>query len=234
MKAELLMLHYESLAVIVARSVVPDELPQIDPDDIVQAARIGLHKGINGFDPQRGTKFETYVGTRMKYAIRDWMRAQDNMSEWSLRNIRLMSKATAEHVAKHKVVPTNVQLAETLGWRENTVAALENHRMNGRPVTITDFAVRNAMKEETLNEVFEARKADERAQNTRHREDLEWLIRHVSPQYRPMFKMRFYLNESPSNIGYVFDIRENMVSQIIAQEIKRIKPDVESQMKARN
>lgn len=64
------------------RNRLPDE---IELDDLIQDGWFGLRNALNGFDPARGVKFNTYARLRIRGAILDGLRDRD----WVPRLVRI-------------------------------------------------------------------------------------------------------------------------------------------------
>ncbi len=90
-------------------------LPEcVDLDELVSAGSVGLLSAVEGFDPGRKVKFETYSSGRIRGAILDYLRSQD----WVPRSARTRAARLAE--AKHELqsrlqrVPTRAELAKKM------------------------------------------------------------------------------------------------------------------------
>ena len=57
----------------------------LEPDDLVQAGRIGLWKAIDGYDPFSGNKFLTYAAPAVKRAVIDLIRQYSQDKAWKSR-----------------------------------------------------------------------------------------------------------------------------------------------------
>ena len=64
------------------KSSVPRDL---DRGDLMQAGVLGLIRAVELFDSDRGLKFETYAGYRVRGAMLDWMR---DKNDWFQRGVR--------------------------------------------------------------------------------------------------------------------------------------------------
>ena len=49
----------------------------VDRGDLLTAASVGLISAVEGFDPERGVRFESYCELRVKGALLDELRSQD-------------------------------------------------------------------------------------------------------------------------------------------------------------
>ena len=57
----------------------------LEPDDLVQAGRIGLWKAIDGYDLSSGNKFQTYAAPAVKRAVIDLIRQYSQDKAWQSR-----------------------------------------------------------------------------------------------------------------------------------------------------
>ncbi|ANU45668.1 hypothetical protein ADH76_17955 [Enterocloster clostridioformis] len=57
----------------------------LEPDDLMQAGRIGLWKAIDGYDPSSGNKFLTYAALAVKRAVIDMIRQYSQDKAWKSR-----------------------------------------------------------------------------------------------------------------------------------------------------
>jgi RNA polymerase sigma factor FliA len=85
---EALILHYAPLVKFVAGRVAAGLPRNVDQSDLVSTGIFGLIDAIDKFEPERGLKFETYAGTRIKGSILDGLRALD----WVPRSVRSKAK----------------------------------------------------------------------------------------------------------------------------------------------
>ncbi len=94
---------------------VSSRLPKfIDSDDLTSAGIFGLLKAIENFDPNRGTRFETYCRLRVKGSMLDELRSQD----WIPREARNRETRFQNTVSKLKDglgrEPSDQEIAESL------------------------------------------------------------------------------------------------------------------------
>jgi RNA polymerase sigma factor for flagellar operon FliA len=85
---EKLIVHYLGLVKYVAGRLAAGLPGSVDIDDLIGAGMIGLMKAIEGFDPAKKVKFETYAVPRIRGAMLDELRNQD----WFPRSVRRKAK----------------------------------------------------------------------------------------------------------------------------------------------
>jgi RNA polymerase sigma factor for flagellar operon FliA len=83
-----LLVEYAYLVKYVANRIAVNLPASVDRDDLVSSGILGLIKAVETFDPERGFKFETYAGHKVRGAILDELRALD----WVPRSVRQKSR----------------------------------------------------------------------------------------------------------------------------------------------
>jgi len=68
---------YQSLVKVVVRRFAHRLPRSVDRGDLLTAGNVGLISAIQGFDPERGVRFESYGELRVKGALLDELRTQD-------------------------------------------------------------------------------------------------------------------------------------------------------------
>ena len=72
-----LVVAYHGLVRDVVRRFAARLPRSVDPGDLMTAGSVGLMSAIEGFDPERGVRFESYCELRVKGALLDELRTQD-------------------------------------------------------------------------------------------------------------------------------------------------------------
>ncbi|MCJ7827375.1 MAG: FliA/WhiG family RNA polymerase sigma factor [Demequinaceae bacterium] len=116
-----LIVHFAPLVTIVATRLIVRLPGTVELGDLVSYGMFGLIDAIEKFEPERGFKFETYAGTRIRGAIIDELRAAD----WVPRSVRSKARAvetatrSAEQVLRRQA--TDRDVASRLGWEVSEV-----------------------------------------------------------------------------------------------------------------
>jgi RNA polymerase sigma factor FliA len=79
-----LLLEYAGLVKYIAQRIAVNLPSSVDRNDLISAGIFGLVKAVETFEPERGFKFETYAGHKVRGAILDELRALD----WVPRSVR--------------------------------------------------------------------------------------------------------------------------------------------------
>src|SRR5262249_33408569 len=95
---------------------VRNPLPVIlDSEDLVGVAVLGLIDAIERFDPERGVKFETFAGRRVRGAIVDHLRCLDWLPRTTRRHLKSVHRGLTELQNKLNRHPSDDELAKHLG-----------------------------------------------------------------------------------------------------------------------
>ncbi len=79
-----LLVEYAHLVKYTAYRIAVNLPQSVDRDDLMSSGVLGLIKAVETFDPDRGFKFETYAGHKIRGAILDELRSLD----WVPRSVR--------------------------------------------------------------------------------------------------------------------------------------------------
>lgn len=119
-----LIVHYAPLVTIVATRLIVRLPDTVELGDLVSYGMFGLIDAVEKFEPERGFKFETYAGTRIRGAIIDELRAAD----WVPRSVRAKARAvedatrSAEQDLRRQA--TDGDVASRLGWEVSEVRSI--------------------------------------------------------------------------------------------------------------
>jgi RNA polymerase sigma factor for flagellar operon FliA len=113
-RAQLLTRHI-GLVYAVARRLACGITSSVELDELVSAGTLGLAHAVDRYDPDRGTAFSTFAGTRIRGAVLDELRSRD----WLPRSIRAKYRALRASIQRLESDlgrhPTSQEIADTLG-----------------------------------------------------------------------------------------------------------------------
>jgi len=200
----------------------------VDLEDLISAGCFGLMDAVEGFDVNRGIKFETYCAPRIRGAILDQLRQLD----WVPRMVR--SRANKMEVVYHSLEarlgrpPTDDEIAAAIG------ITLQEYRDFARQNVWTRFTSLNrkvggddarALYEKDLIE-------DKRSENPVHavqRRDLKnILMKGLSANERLILMLYYYQELTMKEIGMVLGLSESRVSQMHASIMARLQAQLAS------
>lgn len=199
---------------------LPDE---VDIEDLMSAGIFGLMDAIDGYDPGRGVKFETYVAPRIRGAILDELRNMD----WVPRLVRSRSSwvdgARARLERKHGRRPTDDEIMREIGV---DASEYQKIRRDASVVGVVSLS-RKWFETDSNKDVREIDVlADAQQQNPLtevQRRDLRELItRGLSRAERLIVILYYYEQMTMKEIGATLAVSESRVSQVHASIIARL------------
>lgn len=107
-----IVLMYMDLVKMIAVSMRNIYTGYAESDDIINEGVIALMAAIDGFDPEKNVKFETYAGIRIKGAVIDYLRKLDRVP----RTLRKLSKQLDDNL--QGLIPSCAVLRQTRSLRK--------------------------------------------------------------------------------------------------------------------
>ena len=216
--------HYLPLVKYTAERVHSKLPKEVQVEDLMAAGVFGLMDAIEGFDLERGVKFETYCPRRISGAILDELRAMD----WVPRLVRSrtgqVEQARKALEAELGRKPTDQELAKKL--RVNAEEFRKVHKDAG---TVTVVSLSRKCFETDSNKdvnVIDALE-DPRQTNpfdTAQRHDLKELVtKDLSRSEQLIVILYYYEQMTMKEIGLTLDLSESRVSQMHTSIMARLK-----------
>ncbi len=196
-------------------------------DDLVSAGMMGLAQAARNFDPSLGVPFHRYAATRIKGSLLDELRANDWASRPVRAKARNMELAIERLTAKLGCIPSQSELAESMGVALSIVQGLaaDLHRAtvlnydsmlvsgDGEGVLLVDGGTPEL---ELLERERNAYLVD--------------AIRSLPPRLQVVVKGYFFENRSMQDIGAELGVSESRVSQLRAEALDLLKDGINSQL----
>lgn len=219
-----LVLRYEGLIKSIALQIcgVYNGFAQVD--DIVNEGIITLMNSVDKFDPEKGTKFETYVSKRIRGMIIDLARQQD----WLPRSIRKRSREIDRAVSSLgnclNRFPTDREIADYMGL------SVEKYREDAAATALCNIVSLEAIFERRGEgdtgislPTGEADSPEARVQQKELREQLGAGIRTLRKNEQMVLSLYYERGLNMRNIAQVMDISEPRVSQIHSRAIQKLR-----------
>jgi RNA polymerase sigma factor for flagellar operon FliA len=202
-----------------------NKLPSsVDFDDLTSAGIFGLFNAIDGYDFERGTKFETYCAARVRGAILDELRSQD----WVPRLIRARAnriQATYEELeAKLQRDPTKEEMAACL---DVSVADYEQMLQDSSAATLVSLNKRVDDGEgptgSTQADILEDKRGPSPYEHLQMKDVIRLIHKNLSKQERLIVLLYYYEELTMKEIGAALDLSESRVCQILSKVTTRLK-----------
>jgi RNA polymerase sigma factor for flagellar operon FliA len=226
-KDKLLVEYAHLVKYITARLAV--NLPaSVDRNDLISSGVMGLIKAVETFEPDRGFKFETFAGHKIRGAILDELRALD----WVPRSVRQKSRDLQRTFAKLENelgrIPYDDEVCEALGI---TLKEYEDLLAEVTPTTI--ISLEEAMpgrdsdaKELRIIDTIEDPGSDNPLKELGFAEVKNILKEAIAalPEKEKLVVALYHYEElTLKEIGVVLDITESRVSQIHSKAILKLR-----------
>ncbi len=199
--------------------------PGVELDDLVSSGIVGLIEAVDRFNPEYGTKIETFVRQRIKGAILDYLRKLDFLPRSARDRKKEIERAYYKLEEKNGKPPTEEEVAEYLGITlekllkelqilgADYVGSFVPKKVNDENNEIILYYV-----EDTGEENPEVKLEKEELQ-----EFLKKALLELPQKERLVLTLYYYEDMNLKEIGKVMNVSESRVSQIRAQAIIRLR-----------
>ena len=223
-----LLVEYAHLVKFIANRLAVNLPPSVDRNDLMSSGVLGLIKAVETFEPERGFKFETYAGHKIRGAILDELRALD----WVPRSVRQKARDLQKTYFKLENelgrIPYDDEVCEELNI---SMAEYENLLSEVTPTTI--ISLEEAMpergsdsKELKIIDSIEDPGSDNPIKELGFNEVKEILkdtIANLPEKEKLVVALYHYEELTLKEIGVVLDITESRVSQIHSKAILKLR-----------
>ena len=201
----------------------------VDYDDLYQVGAMALVSAVERFDPTKGYEFQSFASPTILGEIKKYFRDK----EWSLKVPRRMKENAGKvQEAKEKLtgklgrVPTVEEISEITGLtHEQIIQAMESAKAYGTysldsPATTSDEEADAAALEKYIG--FE----DNGFERVELGEIINNVLKNFSDTYKYIFKQRFILNKSQSEIASKLGVSQMTVSRAEKAIIESFKKEL--------
>ncbi len=221
--------------IILARRVVnsflkanPDNI--IDPTELLNAAMLGLISAINRFDPDKGDNFESYARIRIRGALLDRVREEDNLSRGKRSFQIALEQAKDKLSNKLAREPSHEEICQELNL------SLERFEQLLGDIQTEDLNLEeaNSRQEQDLlggkvSEVldFEDRDPLLKLLQIENSIIIEESLKKLNPKQRLCIRLSFYEDLPLTKIASLLEVSVSRVSQIRTEALALLKMDLQ-------
>jgi RNA polymerase sigma-B factor len=192
-------------------------------DDLVQVATIGLIKSVDRFDSDRGVEFSTYATPTIVGEIKRHFRDKG----WTIRVPRRLqelklslSRATADLAQRNGHAPTVAELAVYLQLTEEEI--LEGmESANAYSAVSLDAPEGSDADAPSAADTLGAE--DDGLEGVEYRESLRPLLAQLPPREKRILMLRFFGNQTQSQIAQELEISQMHVSRLLARTLAKLR-----------
>ena len=221
---DLLITHYAPLATRIAGRMIGRLPDTVELGDLVSYGMFGLIDAVEKFEPERGFKFETYAGTRVRGAIIDELRAAD----WVPRSVRTKARHVENAMREleqelHRTV-TDEDIATRLDWEVAEVRTVRAQVALSHIAALDSFGG-NEAEDRHVDHVMtlSVPGASSSVEAQEARTLLAHAIQSVRDREQKVLTLYYYENLTLSQIGQILGVTESRVSQIHSAAVKKLR-----------
>jgi len=199
---------------------------QISYDEICSAGYDGLIEAVEGYNPERKAKFETFCQQRIIGAVMDWLRSLDPQSR-TVRTFEKRRLSIREMLdAELGRPPLHDEVAKRMGMSQDRYDQLARISQLGREVHFSAMDPRESNARGRTSErawdVGDPKQTEPHAKMARTMLT-EFITRGLSREERLVLILYYYEDLTMAEIGAVLDLSESRVSQIHKDVISRLR-----------
>jgi RNA polymerase sigma factor for flagellar operon FliA len=218
----LLVEAYQALVRDVVRRFAYRLPRSVERGDLDTAANFGLISAIEGFDPTRGVRFESYCELRVKGSLLDELRNQDWLPRpWRTR-IELHKRITERLRSERNREPTDEEVAGAMDMPLDEYRQVFGVGLPGAPS--------GSMPSEEAGEdsapgldVLEDTHGDAPGEKLTREEILRLVTQRLSVQEYRIVYLKYWEELSMREIGELMDLSESRVCKVHARLLDRLK-----------
>jgi len=199
---------------------------QISYDEICSAGYDGLIEAVEGYNPERKAKFETFCQQRIIGAVMDWLRSLDPQSR-TVRTFEKRRLSVREMLdAELGRPPLHDEVAKRMGMSQDRYDQLARISQLGREVHFSAMDPRESngrgRSSERAWDIGDPNQTEPHAKMARTMLT-EFITRGLSREERLVLILYYYEDLTMAEIGAVLDLSESRVSQIHKDVISRLR-----------
>ena len=201
------------------------KLPQnVEVEDLYSAGIFGLMDAIDGYDLERGVKFETYCTTRIRGAILDSLRALDWVPRIVRNKAHRIDATWRELEVELGRTPTDLEMAERL---ELSLDEYEDMIREASAVTMVSLTEQSADDSDSKSlrkiDILEDKRGVLPEDEVLKKEITEFITKYLSRKERLIVVLYYFEDLTMREIGAALDLSESRVCQLHSRIVARLR-----------
>ena len=184
------------------------------------AGNVGLISAIEGFDPERGVRFESYCELRVKGALLDELRTQDWLPRPWRQRIEQHKRAAERLRGELGRPPSDEEMATELGLADDVYQQLFG---TGLPTAPAGSSPADDDQDGPLLEVVPDTQSEAPGDNLTRQELLQLVAQRLTEQEYRIVYLKYWEELPMREIGELTSLSESRVCKIHARLIERLR-----------
>lgn len=191
--------------------------PDMDRDDLLQYAVMGLWSTIERFDVTRGISFQSYVVPRIRGAVLDALRRHDPLTRTDRALLKTIQKCAATYAEQSELAPDEDALADNAGI---TVEALQSLTARAQPFLSLDVVAfedaHGGGGQSLAGQLVDESAPDPRLETFRHEQGdaFRKAFRRLPDRQQKLLYLYYYEDLTLKDIGGILDLTEARICQL--------------------
>lgn len=228
----ILIERYLPLVKYIAERVLV-KLPQnVELDDLYSAGIFGLMDAVDGYDLERGVKFETYCTTRIRGSILDALRALDWVPRIVRNKAHRLDAVYAVLVTELGRTPTDLEVAERL---EISPQEFEDMIRDANAVSMMSLNDQNSDDGESKSlrkiDILEDKRGSNPEEEALKNEITEFITKYLSRKERLIILLYYFEDMTMREIGATLGLSESRVCQLHSRIVFRLRNQLKKYQK---
>jgi len=219
-----LLEHYLPIVRYTADRLYAKLPEEVELDDLISAGTFGLVDAINAFDINRGVKFETYCGQRIRGAILDELRNMDWVPRLVRSRAHKLEDARCELEIELGRKPSDSELAKKMRM---SLGEFHKLRRDARAVGLVSlsrkFFETDSSRDVREIDVLEDKRSENPFEHFHSKDVKEWITKGLSRAERLIIILYYFEEMTMKEIGETLALSESRVSQMHSAILERLK-----------
>ena len=202
----------------------------VELDDLIQAGMLGLLDASNRYEDNRGAKFETFAGQRIRGAMLDELRANDWGSRGLRQSARRVEKAVQALEHRHGRAPTEAEIAQEMALDLEAYRSLLQEIRGCQLLYVEDFskddsenAFLDLFAKEARMDRYGGSDPEEQLLESDMRQQLVAAIKALPERDQLLMSLYYEQELNLREIGAILEVSQSRVCQLHAQAISRLR-----------
>ncbi|MCI0651890.1 MAG: FliA/WhiG family RNA polymerase sigma factor [Planctomycetes bacterium] len=224
--------NYLPLVRYIAERVLA-KLPQnVELDDLYSAGIFGLMDAVDGYDLERGVKFETYCTTRIRGSILDALRALDWVPRIVRNKAHRLYDACQELEGSLGRFPTDLEIAEKLAVSQEEFEDLIREASAVTMVSLNDQSNEEGDSKSLRKiDILEDKRGIDPEEEALKNEITEFITKYLSRKERLIMLLYYFEDMTMREIGATLGLSESRVCQLHSRIVFRLKSQLRKYQK---